>query len=308
MVPSMVALERSPLSSDPQARRIESADEARREDALRVRHLQEVLQRARPPFDDKSMAWWERHGNDKLTPPPLNLRLVAKLARRIEKSWSTDFPEPSLACAIYFRGVRVEVLGNLLRALRKFADDELVTFTVINRHWRFTPDELATLSAATLKAQFQSHLKQVGITTMPGLLAAFLHGEFEPYTGLYQLHFHGITTKEKGKALDRLKKRFGYEKTATGARPIVCKPVRKRERQVTYLLKAYWPERAVREVRGVLKRDRNAKRIKEPFHTQVLMFLDRHRLIELTVMNNCWSNRIGGTRAMRRFYLSVTGR
>ncbi len=45
----------------------------------------------------------------------------------------------------------------------------------------------------------------------------------------------------------------------------------------------------------------------EPFASQVLIWLDRQRLRDLVILNDCWSLRNGGTAAMERLYLSVFG-
>ena len=143
---------------------------------------------------------------------------------------------------------------------------------------------------------------------MPGPFICFLHGEFEPTSGVYQLHFHGVTTADKAAALHRLKAIAGYERTRTGAAPVRCEQVNDRPHQFTYMLKSYWPSRAVRLVDGERKRDRKGGRIPEPFHTQVLLWLDRQKLADMTLMNECWSPRKGGTPAMRSLYLLVQGR
>jgi hypothetical protein len=53
------------------------------------------------------------------------------------------------------------------------------------------------------------------------------------------------------------------------------------------LLKAYWPERAVRLANGKSKRDRVFQRIKEPFATQALLWLDRQRPGDIVVLHGC---------------------
>ena len=162
-----------------------------------------------------------------------------------------------------------------------------------------------------MKARFRTDLNRIGLTKVPGPFIAILHGEFEPRSGCYVLHFHILTTREKAELLKRLKakpgtKAFsGYTATASGAAPVVCKPVRDRGRQFSYLLKSYWPARAIRRIKGVNKRDRRVRRIPEPYASQVLIWLDRQRLRDLVVMHDCWSRRRGGTPAMKQLYLSV---
>jgi hypothetical protein len=57
-----------------------------------------------------------------------------------------------------------------------------------------------------------------------------------------------VTTADKAAALHGLKDISGYEPTRTGAAPVRCEKVRDRPHQLTYMLKSFWPSRAVRKV------------------------------------------------------------
>ncbi len=222
-------------------------------------------------------------------------------------------PSNSLGSSVTMRTIRETVFGAMLTAFEDYPDGALETFTVINQNWTVSPADLDKTSAEKLKGRFRADLNKVGITRMQGPFIAFLHCEFEPASGLYIPHFHGTTTREKAEVLKGLKakegsKKFlGYVPTATGGAPVVCKPVRDRHRQFSYLLKSYWPARTIRWIDGAPKRDRKHHRIPEPFASQVLLWLDRQRLRDLTIMNDCWSMRNGGTEAMKQLYLSVFG-
>ena len=67
-----------------------------------------------------------------------------------------------------------------------------------------TPEQFESVTARQIKNQFISHLRRSGVMAVPGFLLAFLHGEFEPTSGTFVLHFHGVTTNEKAAALDNL--------------------------------------------------------------------------------------------------------
>lgn len=182
--------------------------------------------------------------------------------------------------------------------------------TVVYSGWRYTPEELDKTSAEKIKGQFTSHLNRTGVSKVAGSLFAVLHGEFEPTSGIYQLHYHVVTTAPKAAflkiALTTGSVR-GYTRTATGADPVRCSKVGSRRYQFSYLCKAFWPSRPVLMIDGKPKRVRSPRRVPEPFGTQVLLWLDRQCLSDLTVMNGCWSLRKGGTDAMRRLYFFVHG-
>ena len=199
----------------------------------------------------------------------------------------------SLASSIAMRGIRLEVLGKVLQVLEPYDDSELSTFTIINKQWRVTPKQLLYLKASTIRGQLRTHLCRAGVLKIPGPLIAYLHGEFEPNSGAFVLHFHGVTTSEKARALDALKadasgaRKWGYDKTATGAAAIRRDVVCDRARQVSYTLKSFWPQRTVRLVDDMPKRDRSVHRIDDPHHLQVLLWLDRHKLTDICLLNNC---------------------
>ncbi|TXN21409.1 hypothetical protein [Methylobacterium sp. WL19] len=219
----------------------------------------------------------------------------------------------SLASSSTMRIIRETVISDIHAAFAGYPDEALATATVINQRWTYTPANLDAVTAKQVKNRFRSDLNNLGLTKVPGPFIAILHGEFEPRSGQYVLHFHILTTWEKAEILKGLKARPGsqafpgYCPTASGAAPVVCKAVHNRERQFSYLLKSYWPSRTIRRINGVWKRDRRPRRICEPFASQVLVWLDRQRLRDLVIMHDCWSMRNGGTPAMKRLYLSVFG-
>ncbi len=292
----------------------ETDERARKEDATRAERLAWV----RPL--DRLMSWTNMGPKLRLArqlvphvrPPALDPHAIERFAAKL-KAGVAGQPSDSLGSSVTMRSIRQTVLGALHTAFGDYPDEALATFTVINRSWTLTPQTLDAASAAKIKARFRADLNKIGITNMPGPFVAFLHGEFEPTSGSIVPHFHGTTTREKAEVLKRLKakegsRRFlGYVPTASGGAPVVCKPVRDRRKQFSYLLKSYWPARTIRWIGGKLKRDRQGRRIPEPFGSQVLLWLDRQRLRDLTIMNDCWSLRNGGTKAMKRLYLSVFG-
>lgn len=227
------------------------------------------------------------------------------LSARLTTGVTTGRPLLSLASSMSMRSLRARLIDTAMTAFESYEDGDLATFTVLNVKWVYDCSNFDSASAARIAKQFRTHLIRLGVFDVPGPFIAFLHGEFEPASGTYTLHFHGLTTIAKAEALKRLSGMQGYYRTATGAQPIRCEKVRNRRKQVSYLLKAYWPMKALRFVGGVRKRDRRHHRIPEPYATQALLWLDRHRLRDLTVMNECWSPRNGGTQAMRALYLLI---
>lgn len=213
---------------------------------------------------------------------------------------------PTLASSVCLRQLRMNMTGAILAMVEGIPLAELRTFTVLNNGWRLPAAKLDTTSARRIKQQFLTHLRRAGVLQVPGFLVAFLHGEFEPTSGVYVLHFHGVTNAARAKALDRLKvtsrgeaRGWGYDQSPTGSRPIVRKHVVNPLRQITYLLKAYWPEKAVRPTGSGERRDRRAQRIRNPYHTHHLLWLDRQQFTDIAIFNGCRLLRSGELRLAR---------
>lgn len=298
----------SPPASEAVVFQFETEEFSKREDLKRARHLRRTI----PP--DGPITWLNFKEKDWLlrqypgAQPDVDRQAVATLAAKLEKGAETGFPSPTLASALAMRGMRIAVVGALIRFFEAGADEDLRTFTILNSNWVLTPEELNQTSARKIKRQVISHLNRAGVTALAGPFIAFLHGEFEPVSGKYVLHLHGITTKAKADALRQLLVHagWGYVKSASGADPIKRRKLSSRVAQFSYLLKSYWPQRGIRLIDGAYKRDRKGQRLKGTFHTQLLLWLDRQTLHDITILNDVWSPRNRGSELGRQLYLAVS--
>ena len=301
--------------SEPTPHRFETEQASAREDRRRTRRMRRlfrILTRlGRTNWTNmKDRHWLARQYPLGVPKPALNPDQIRALAERLEDGVASGLPPTTLGSSLRMRLIRLAFHRTLLDAFAPYADDDLRTLTVIYSGWAFSPADLDGVTATQVKAQFRQHLNRVGVPKVPGPLFAVLHGEFEPTSGLYRLHFHILTTAAKAAALkacltsETIK---GYAITATGAAPVRRSRVRDRGRQFSYLAKSYWPSRPVVMIDGRPKRVRKPRRIPEPFATQVLLWLDRQSFADLVLLNDVWSPRKGGTAAMKRLYLLVKG-
>ena len=291
---------------------LETEEQSAREDRLRARRARRVRNRPGPLtwLNMRDRFWLFRQRPLRALSPNLDDNAVLALAEQLEAGVDTAFPPQTMASSLRMRVIRIGLGRALLDAFADYPDESLQTVTVLYSGWSYTPPELESVTAAQLKNQFRQHLHRAGVLQMPGPLYAVLHGEFEPTSARFQLHYHLITTVEKAAALKRGLRAdliAGYVRTSTGASPVRRSSVRNRVRQLTYLAKSFWPSKPVITINGKPKRIRRYRRIPEPFGTQVLLWLDRQKFNDLIVANDCWSPRIGGTEAMRRLYLFGTG-
>ena len=289
----------------------ETEQESTQEDRLRARHMRRVLNRpGRTNWLNIKDRLWLLRQSPRSKSPPIDRAAADDLAACLEAGVASGFPPLTLASSLWMRTIRQGSGRVLLDALENFSDADLRTVTVIYSGWSYTPDELERVTAAQVKAQFRQHLNRAGVTKLRGPLFAVLHGEYEPTSGRYILHYHLVTTVTKAAALKTgltAKKIRGYTKTATGSAPVRRSRIGDRVGQLSYLMKAYWPCKPVIRIDGKLKRLRDHHRIPEPFGTQVLLWLDRQKFSDLVVTHDCWSRRKGGTAAMKRLYLFVKG-
>lgn len=215
----------------------------------------------------------------------------------------------TMASAVAMRQIRINAIGALLDALAGYPDEALCTITIVKPSWVFTPDQLSRVSARKLKHAFEQDLRRAGIAEVDGPFVCFLHGEYEPTSGVYVLHFHCVTTRTKAalvvRRLRELKR--AYRPKGIVKRPIRISKMRNRVGQLTYLLKRFWPSRPILTINGKERRRYDYMRIGEPYSSAYLLWLDQQSLSDLTVMNDTWSKRKGGSVGWKAFCLIVTG-
>ena len=270
----------------------ETEEEAIAEDKKRARLMNKILPGGLGWLSNtlRYGAWRERERLHHLPPVTVPNEAVRLLQDKLLTACSSGRHLESLALSFSMRALRLSAIGALLEGLERYADNELASFTVLNANWVFTPAELLTVSAATIKNQFLTHLRRIGVAGISGPFVAFLHREFEPTSGKFVLHFHGVTTNAKYRVLLSLSKdksAWGYVATATGSPPIRSENISDRIRQFSYLLKSYWPQKGVRVVDGKSKRDRRGKRIHEPYASIALVWLHRQAPANIAVLQGC---------------------
>lgn len=217
----------------------------------------------------------------------LDPQAALNLADRLQAGTESGVPPQTLASSLFMRDIRLRVPGALLEFLDNYPGTDIRVVTAIHPSWCFKANQLLLVDARKTTNQFRTHLNRAGITKAPGFLIAFLHGEFEPFSQEFQLHFHGICAGEKLKAFNRLRNKQGYVRTPKIYRPIVINQIQDRPRQLSYIMQSFWPKKARVPIDGgdFYRRERTKTRIKEPFQSVYLMWLDQWRLSDLCLMN-----------------------
>jgi hypothetical protein len=204
----------------------------------------------------------------------------------------------TLASSRYLRDVRIKLSGALQKLLldSQWHPHQTSTFAAIPRTWEFEPAALWSANARNLMGAFRTDLNRCGAATADGFLIAFLHGEFEPESGIYVLHVHGIAAGGMIGVLDALRRTKNYRCNTqghlTGSSRVKTRIQISRKLltdlpyTLIYPLKSYWPSKRNGPVgeNKVIKRQRHHHRIAEPYHSQVLLWLDQWSLPDITLL------------------------
>ena len=258
-------------SVDQQSQDFESAQFAAREDAKRARML--------------------RKRASKLTGTRRS-RMLA-LADKLDPQLTPEIPKTP-ASARYIRSQRIRIISWTWKAVAEDSTGKVARFDVIKPAWAVDRKGLRKTKSKRICNEFRADLNRAALKLKPGgaaqcngFLIAFLHGEHESRSKLFQLHFHVVATGDWVAVLDRLKKVKAYRPTKR-----VKRPVRARRKlddlayALTYLLKLYWPGKWRGKVSGQKNQRRRRKhgRISEPYHSDVLLWLNNQSLKDLVVM------------------------
>lgn len=201
----------------------------------------------------------------------------------------------SLASSAYMRSVRIKVCGHIWKLVTEVKTHKVRTFTIIPATGERSANDLMDSNPSHMINAVRSALYSKGAGQSNGWLIAFLHSELDPIADVYRFHLHGICYGEMVHIVDRLRTLPNYRSRRLqhdgSPSPVYRrlrlsrKPLDRLPTPITYLLQSFWPARALLiSENGKRLRERRKGRIKEPRHTQALLWLDGYRLEDLTLM------------------------
>lgn len=187
-------------------------------------------------------------------------------------------------------------------------------FTLLPRGLEVTPADLFTVQPSAITNQIRSQVNRAGADEASGWLVAGIHSEFDPTAELFTLHVHGIAARGMIDVVDELRSTRPYcrrppseasdDRVAQRIR-MTRKPLTDLPRPLTYLWQSFWPSKARGDDSdddvgfGQLHRDK--RRIPEPYHTQMLLWLDRQRIEDMTLLINLSIGRDGFSPSARSY-------
>jgi len=134
-----------------------------------------------------------------------------------------------------------------------------------------------------------SHSKQQRPLQAKSLRFAYLHGEFIPNEGQYLPHWHFACSNSFRPVIDRLRQQTAYQPAIGGQvhRPVwmTRAPLTNMPAPATYVMQSYWPSRAYfLDADGKERRVRRKRAIPEPYHSKLLLWMDRWEPKDLALL------------------------
>jgi hypothetical protein len=219
----------------------------------------------------------------------IDKRAARKLAGKLDYKAKSKKPPRSMASSRHMRRVRNRLFSQISKFVAKYPG-KVTTFTVIKRGWEYSPGELLDADLDKLLDGFLSDVNRRGAGRTEGWLIAFVHGEHETPAGVFRLHLHGIVAGDMIGVVDKLRqgRKYKYRKDEDVRFRVRIdrKPLTNLPYPLTYCLKSYWPWKHVVMTANGKRRTRRHKRIRDPYHTLVLQFFDKHNPSDFVVLKH----------------------
>lgn len=209
---------------------------------------------------------------------------IARLIRRINTA-------STIASLVEMHRHRKRIGGHLLRLVDKSGDVRF--FTLLPSHWVYPSDILHEVDVRKLVAALRQALRRRGASQAIGWLFGFVDGEYEPTSGTFRLHIHGLVAGEMINVVDGLEDARTFRPIGLSrSQNAVRQPIRRRKitktpiRVVTYCIKGFWCERPIFENKeGKKKRGRKKCSIRglRPY-AEHLLWLDRWQVRDLALV------------------------
>ncbi|MFS0770799.1 hypothetical protein [Sphingomonas sp. 1P08PE] len=181
--------------------------------------------------------------------------------RRLARRLTHPEVECTLADPVYMRSVRRQMASSLGHFLNLPENRETVRFvTIVPRDAQYRADAPIPLSPNRLQRSLRTSLNRCGAGEANGLFIAWLEGDYDPRTGIGQLHWHGFVAEGMIQVVQRLMDTDKYRserapsararyQTKFGARVVdpikISTQLDRLPRAILYCLKQRWWARPI---------------------------------------------------------------
>ena len=218
-----------------------------------------------------------------------------RLADRLDPAFNPEFPA-SPASSRYMRDPRIRIPGQLWRLFDEDRTGQVVRYDVVKPGLIRDLEGLLDESPKRATNELRSDILRGAQGPHNGFLFASYHNEFDNLSQLFQGHFHLLVSGDYVDLVERMRKLKGYRPTEIVRTPILAhRTITNPAHALTYLVKSYWSQRPFLPLgaNGTAKRPRNGQRLDEPYHSEVLLWLDRWTLADLTLLLGMRVNKHG---------------
>lgn len=210
------------------------------------------------------------------------------LARRLGEEKAPQ----TMASSRFMRDARLNFGASVLGALEPWPLEQIRLVTQLPRSGEVRAKDLMDQDPRVHLERFRQQINRTDPGNGSGFLISVLEAELEPNSGLLRFHTHGAAIGSYIDRLHELQDRCAYSAREHVKRPLQLNSLKDDESRapaVSYLLKSYWKQRRIGPVgqTGIIKRERKGHRVGEPYHTDMLLWLDRHRVADLTLFMGC---------------------
>ena len=223
---------------------------------------------------------------------PTNKAKSTELAVKLDYASRGDDPPPTPASSSHMEVHRSAIRHHVSEFLRS-GSTEVYAFSILTEKGEMPIDQLNAQDAVEINERLRADLKRCGATGAEGIIFAGIDGEYEVNSQQIRLHHHGIATGEMVEVVRRLRTLATYKPIVRTLGGITRRTPAIRtqriklaelESAVTYVVKSFWPARWEGLMDGKYIRSGRKQRIPEPEHTRILLWLDRWRLRDLTLL------------------------
>lgn len=229
---------------------------------------------------------------------PLNREAAQLLASKLSYHSRGEDPPETPASSGYMLGRRIPVIGGLSKLVveqPKCEDNGLdaYTATIMRPDWEMSLADFANVAPADFLNPLRMDLYRCGVGKSTGAIFAGLHAEYEPQSEKLRVHSHMVALGDKARVIKGLRKLKAYRPIVRTLQGVTKKvpAVRMSRMQegdlfapLSYPVQSFIPSRWEGVIAGKWRRQGYKARIAEPEHTQVLLWFDRWRLEDLTML------------------------
>lgn len=276
----------------------ETLKDVQREDALRAKMLRQMVKRWRQVRTREGRVWQYLPNGRGVMDWPADDRTieeVMKLAGALKQAAAGGDIPVSLSSSTYMRSLRINVSGAIWELIENSGAHNVASFTIIPATWECYAEHVDSYYPGEMIEALRSALYSTGSSQAKGWIFGFMHGEYDPISGVIRPHIHGFACGEMIQVIDRLRMYPNYRTSlySGGDMPspvhrrirISRKPLTDLPRASTYPLQSFWPARALLiSEDGKRIRARRKSRIEEPWHSDLIQWLDWWYPENLTLM------------------------